>query len=104
MFESFVLSVEVSDEVFGAFGKVEYGFEIDYLGTCCFDGGKCLGEQFEQSHVGFYLLCLFGFMCVHIYSYFYPNPYKSSKLCANYVHFIGKKYNFASDLTMLLYV
>lgn len=52
MLEGLALTVEVCEEVLRAFGKVENGFEIDYLCAGRGDVGKGTGQEAEIAQVG----------------------------------------------------
>ena len=52
MLEGFALTVEVCEEMLRAFGKVENGFEIDYLCAGRGDVGKGTAQEAEIAHVG----------------------------------------------------
>ena len=55
--ESFVLAVDVAEEVFRPLGEVEYGRQVDYFGA-----GRCDGRELvaEQSQVFEIAVNLFG--------------------------------------------
>ncbi len=55
--EGLELSVDVGQEMLGAFGQIEDGLQVDDLGTGFRDGGEGVRQQLQVAHVVFYGLC-----------------------------------------------